>query len=145
VLAVAEQLLRQEGADPRVVIAAAILHDIGIQAAERKHGSSGGRFQEIEGPPMAERILRALRVDEETIGLVCQIIAHHHRGGLDSAEFRILWDADNLVNARDECGGGGSAGVGPRLQRILQTDGGRNLAAREFGAAGESVSGWRGA
>ena len=29
---------------------AAVLHDIGIHAAEEKYGSSSGKYQEIEGP-----------------------------------------------------------------------------------------------
>ena len=44
-----------EGGDPRIVVAAAVLHDIGIQEAERKHGSSGPQGQELEGPPIARR------------------------------------------------------------------------------------------
>jgi len=71
VLDLAEQILRQEDADARVVIAAAVLHDIGIQEAERKHGSSAGKYQEKEGPPIAERILRDLRFDETTVRHVC--------------------------------------------------------------------------
>ncbi|KKM04295.1 hypothetical protein LCGC14_1765640, partial [marine sediment metagenome] len=46
--------IREEG-DPGVVTAAALLHDIGIKEAERKHGSSEAHFKEIEGPPIARR------------------------------------------------------------------------------------------
>ena len=46
VLGHAEAILATEpAADAEVVTAAAILHDIGIQEAERKHGSSAGRWQ----------------------------------------------------------------------------------------------------
>ena len=134
VLDVAEQLLRQERADPRVVVAAAVLHDIGIQEAERKHGSSLGKFQELEGPPIAERILRSLGFDEEAVKRVCQIVAHHHRGDLDSIEFRLLWDADNLVNAREAGSGTGVEEVRLRLGQALMTNGGKRLAERMFGA-----------
>ena len=57
VLGHAERILSKEEADPLVVKAAAILHDIGIQAAERKHGSNAGPYQEQEGPSIAREIL----------------------------------------------------------------------------------------
>jgi len=38
------------------VIPASILHDVGIKAAEEKHGSSAGHFQELEGPEIARKI-----------------------------------------------------------------------------------------
>ena len=51
VLDFAEQILKGEQADPLVVRAAAVLHDIGIHEAERKHGSAAGKYQEMEGVP----------------------------------------------------------------------------------------------
>ena len=55
-----------------MVRAAAILHDIGIHEAERKHGSSSGRLQELEGPPIARAILEASNVDlaDELTGMI---------------------------------------------------------------------------
>ena len=134
VLDLAEQILRQEDADPRVVIAAAVLHDIGIQEAERKHGSPSGKYQELEGPPIAQRILGDLRFDESTVRHVCQIIAHHHSDGFDTIEFRVIWDADNLVNARGECDEEHLDATRRRLAGILKTGGGKLLAERLFGA-----------
>ena len=56
----AKDILREEGGNPLVVIASALLHDIGIQEGERKHGSSAGKYQEIEGPPIAREIMKDL-------------------------------------------------------------------------------------
>ena len=56
----AEELLSYIDADPVTTLAAAYLHDIGIHEAERKHGSSSGKWQEIEGPPIARKILTSL-------------------------------------------------------------------------------------
>ena len=42
----AEQLLEWEEGDYPIVIGVAVLHDIGIHEAERKHGSASGRYQE---------------------------------------------------------------------------------------------------
>ena len=57
VLKYAEQIHSAEGGDLIVITAAAILHDIGIHQAEQKYGSPAGKYQEIEGPPIAEKIL----------------------------------------------------------------------------------------
>ncbi len=103
VLDQAAEILRQEGGDPKVVIAAALLHDIGIQEAERRHGSAAPRFQEQEGPPIAKRILRELGVEGQIADHVCRIVGSHHSGGsIDSLEFRIIWDADWIVNISEE-------------------------------------------
>lgn len=41
---------------------AAILHDIGIPESEKKYGSCIGKYQEIEGPPIARVILENILV-----------------------------------------------------------------------------------
>lgn len=86
-----------------MVRVSAILHDIGIPESERKYNSSAGKYQEIEGPPIAKRIMEELSLDESVIGHVCDIIGSHHSAGrIDTPEFRILWDADWLVNIAEE-------------------------------------------
>jgi HD superfamily phosphodiesterase len=99
----AEQILAREAGDREVVVAAAILHDIGIHAAEKKHGSTAGKFQEIEGPPIANHILRRAGFPDEKISEVLTIIAHHHTPGVvKTTDFKILYEADRLVNIEDE-------------------------------------------
>ena len=99
VLDYAEQIQNVEGGDPLIVRAAAILHDIGIQEAERKHGSSAGKYQEIEGPPIAKEILENHEISAEAIEHICKIIANHHSvRDIDTTEFRIIWDADQILN-----------------------------------------------
>ena len=39
---------------------AAVLHDIGIKISEEKYQSSAGKYQELEGPPVAAVILKKL-------------------------------------------------------------------------------------
>ena len=58
--------------------AAALLHDIGIHEAERRHGSSAGPYQEQEGPAVARPLLSAAGADEGEIERICWLIAHHH-------------------------------------------------------------------
>jgi HD superfamily phosphodiesterase len=95
----AKDLLRYIDADETVTMTAAYLHDIGIPEAERKYGSCAGPHQEKEGPPVAQGILETLGAEAEFVETVCILIGRHHTpAGVDSPEFRILWDSDALVN-----------------------------------------------
>ena len=129
----AETIQEAEGGDPLTVRAAAILHDIGIHEAERKHGSAAGRFQEIEGPPIARAILEEFQLDDNTIDHVCRIVGSHHSAGdIDTREFRIVWDADWLVNIPDEHAGAGQEKLARLIARVFKTRCGRSLAERLF-------------
>ncbi len=137
VLKWAKQILKSEGGNRIVVVAAAILHDIGIQEAERKHGSSAPRHQELEGPPVARRILEDCGIlNAQDTDHVYRIVGSHHSGrDIDSLEFRIVWDADWLVNFRDvypcefgtDCKTRGRQ-CKKRLDKIFRTVAGRELA-----------------
>jgi putative nucleotidyltransferase with HDIG domain len=103
VLNFAEEINAAEGGNPLIVKAAAILHDIGIQQAERKYGSSAGKYQEMEGPIIAREILAKYDLDKETVEHIIKIIANHHSAkDIDTVEFRCVWDADWLVNFPEE-------------------------------------------
>ncbi len=78
---------------------AAYTHDIGIKPAKEKHGSSAGKLQEEEGPPVARVMLTEAGVSEEIIERVCYLIAHHHTyTDIDGLDYQILVEADFLVN-----------------------------------------------
>jgi hypothetical protein len=129
VLKYAEQIQAAEGGDETVITAAAILHDIGIHQAELKYGSPAGKYQEIEGPPIAEKILNDDGFDSEKIEHICKIIANHHSAkNIDTLEFRIIWDADWLVNIPDECGEMGKDKLRGFIEKIFKTNKGRQLA-----------------
>ncbi len=129
----AETIQEAEGGDPLTVRAAAILHDIGIHEAERKHGSAAGRFQEIEGPPIARAILEEFRLDDNTIDHVCRIVGSHHSAkDIDTREFRIVWDADWLVNISDEHADTGREKLAELIARVFETKLGRTLAEELF-------------
>lgn len=99
----AEKLMKAEGGDYPVIIGAAVLHDIGIHEAERKYGSSSGQYQEKEGPPIARRILAELGFPPHQIEEISEIIGNHHSPGkINTPNFKILYDADWLVNLKDE-------------------------------------------
>ncbi len=97
VLAVAERIARDEGADLRVVRAAALLHDIGRRHEERM-GPDPDRHEEVSAE-LAAPFLRSLGVSEPAIERVIEaILAHRHRRGRESAspEAACLYDADKL-------------------------------------------------
>lgn len=131
VLSFAEAILPVEGGDEEVVVAAALLHDIGIQEAERKYGSNAGRYQEMEGPPIARRILESLDAAPALIDEVCDIIAHHHSPReSETLNYKILYDSDMIVNLRDESPPAARARLGEKIGRLFFTRTGLK-AARE--------------
>ncbi len=133
VLDYAEQIQNVEGGDPLIVRAAAILHDIGIQEAERKYGSPAGKYQEIEGPPIAEEILKGYDISAEAIEHICRIIANHHSAkDIDTIEFRIVWDADQLVNLLTDSSRATNDKLKEIIDKTFKTGEGRRLAAELF-------------
>lgn len=133
VLNYAEQIQAAEGGDPLIVRAAAILHDIGIHEAERKYGSSAGKYQEIEGPPVARKILAKYDLDKLIVGHVCKIIANHHSAkDIDTLEFRIVWDADWLVNIPADFANIGKGELKHLVDKVFKTNRGRQIAIQSF-------------
>ncbi len=129
----AGEILDREPGDREVVMAAAFLHDIGIREAERKYGSSAGNLQEQEGPPVAREILSSLGYGEALIAEVCSIIASHHSPGeVETDNFRVIWDADWLVNIPDEVGLDDETRLRETIGRIFQTGTGRSIAERLY-------------
>ncbi len=128
VLLYAEEILKTEPGDRRVVVSAALLHDIGIPNAISKHGSSGHRFQEEEGPPVARKIMEDFGIDRVIIDKVSDIIGHHHSPGIgESDDFKIVYDADQIVNLAEREGAGAE-----KLSDSLLTGGGRAIINRIF-------------
>lgn len=83
--------------------AAALTHDIGIREAERLYGQCGGKLQEHLGPPEAKKMLDSLGFAPDVTERVCFLIAHHHTlDGVDALDWRILLEADFLVNMIEE-------------------------------------------
>lgn len=83
---------------------AAILHDIGIRPSEEKYGRCDGKLQEQEGPAYAKEILaQFLEVTAAETDRICYLIAHHHTyENVDGLDYRILLEADFLVNALED-------------------------------------------
>lgn len=133
VLKYAEQLLREEQADPYVVIPAAILHDVGITVAEEKYKSAAAEYQEKEGPAVAGRILVEMGYEDSNIYEICAIIARHHSPRkFEDTNFKVVYDADWLVNLRDEVGTKDKGKLKAAIDKVFLTSAGRRLAEEVY-------------
>jgi uncharacterized protein len=106
VFSYAQALGRLEGLDTdqqHILELTALLHDIGIHVSEQKYKSSAAHYQELEGPAVAEEILRKLSLPDKIIERVCFIISHHHTySAVDGPDFQLLVESDFLVNAVED-------------------------------------------
>ncbi len=85
--------------DDEIVIAAALLHDIGIKISEEKLGYNNGKTQEEFGPPAAEELLKSIDFPLAKIAIVKNIISNHHSPSkYDYPELELLKQADRIVN-----------------------------------------------
>ena len=109
----------------------AIVHDIGIKVSEEKYGSSNGKYQEKEGPAVAEPMLLSLRYDEAVIDRVLFLIAHHHTyNEIEGLDYQILVEADFLVNLFED---GSSRETAQKVQKnIFKTKTGNKYLSNLF-------------
>lgn len=131
----AEEIVKQEKGDPAVVLTAAYLHDIGIKEAERKYNSTAARYQEEEGPPIARWILEKLGANQELIEEVCDIIGHHHHPRVqETVNFKVVYDADLIVNLEEKQSEGPieQKKMGEIIEKVFLTEGGKALAKDVF-------------
>jgi len=85
--------------DYEVLVASALLHDIGIRQSEEDLGYNNGPTQEKYGPPIAEKLLQSTGFPPEKTRKVCEVIGNHHSRSLyDYIELKILKEADAMVN-----------------------------------------------
>lgn len=85
--------------DYEVLVASALLHDIGIKQSEEMLGYNNGTTQEKYGPPIAEKLLDSINFPPRKTRKVCEIIGNHHsRSRHDYVELKVLKEADRIVN-----------------------------------------------
>ncbi len=112
----AQELLRTEIGDPRVVMAAALLLDISQRGTE--------------SPMIARRIAKDTGSDQATIEHICRIVAGcHGMGDIDTPEFKIVWDADRLVEMLDESSYSSDKSKGI-IEKAFRTETGKRIAQR---------------
>ena len=137
VYAFAAYIGRKEGLDTRtqrILELAALVHDIGIHAAEEKHHSSAGKYQEQEGPALAAKLLADCGVPADIKERVAFLVGHHHTyTEVDGLDWRILLEADFLVNAYEDQLS--ESALRAAREKIFETDTGRHILDTMFGLA----------
>lgn len=114
-----------------VLETAAIVHDIGIKVAEEKYGKCGGNLQELEGPAVARDMLNNLSFDPHIVERVCYLVAHHHTyTDVDGIDYRILIEADFLVNLYED--NLSEPAVRHALNNIFRTKTGKEICQNMF-------------
>ncbi len=97
----------QENLDEQTLFileSAALVHDIGIRASEKKYGFQNGKMQEQEGPAVARELLTRIGgYSEAQIERICWLVAHHHTYHVcEDMDYQILIEADFLVNLYED-------------------------------------------
>jgi hypothetical protein len=114
-------------------VMAAALHDVGIKIAEDRFGSCTFNQQEELGPPAAAAILSGLSVPEESVDRIRFLIGHHHHpDSSEDPDFRLLIEADYLVNLEE---GNIPLSSLAAVERDFRTPGGKEFLALMFGHA----------
>lgn len=128
-----ETLLNYIDADRKIALCAAYLHQVGATEAQRKHQSCAGQFLEIEGPPVVRTLLEQLGAEESLVEHVCELVGRQHTpNGVDSPEFRILWDALALVNLESVAAQKTVEEIADALHNNLRTEPGYRLAVKKY-------------
>jgi hypothetical protein len=99
VLRFVEDILEHEKGNPKVVIAAGILYDIGLHEVGKEPERAKESDQEKDNLPTVRGILENSGSKAEVIEEVCQIIEnHHHPENINTLNGKIVYDAVRLVN-----------------------------------------------
>ncbi|MHC4593028.1 MAG: HD domain-containing protein, partial [Planctomycetota bacterium] len=123
VLELAEEIGREVGADPLVLVPAAILHDIG-----RAESLGGGNHGE-GGSRAAAGLLADLAIPGAVEREILGLIEHHHdRDRMEGVNGSALFDADLIVNLREDAGPDWEAVLGEQAL----TEAGKRIATREL-------------
>jgi hypothetical protein len=77
--------------------------------------------------------MEKLHLREEVIKEVCAIIASHHSPGeVDTLNFKILYDADWLVNLEDGVGRKDRGKLEKVINKVFLTETGKELAEKSY-------------
>lgn len=78
----------------------AIVHDISCPLCREKYGNTDGRHQEEESEALVKAFFEGSDIEGETLSHISWLVCNHHTYiNVDSIDYRILLEADYLVNA----------------------------------------------
>ena len=99
----AETIAALEGLDAETlntVVTAAIVHDIACPFCREKYGSCPGPYQEMESHKLLADFFSGTDIETSLLERVDYLVCHHHTyTDVDGIDYRILLEADFLVNA----------------------------------------------
>ena len=99
----ARELLAKEGGDPRIVLAAALLLEIGVERPGAADASVQMPIGQADGLVKVKQIMEGIGLDADTIECVCHLIGSYRAGRqFDSIELRIVADAHELAKLSAE-------------------------------------------
>ena len=102
------------------------MHDIACPACRKKYGNANGKYQELESPPLVEKFFEGTPVERRMAERISWLVAHHHTyTNVDGLDYRILLEADFLVNAGE--GGLSRAAIETMRQNVFRTETGIRL------------------
>ena len=119
-----------------ILESAALVHDIGIRASEKKYGHQNGKLQEQEGPAVARELLTRLSgFTDQQIERICWLVGHHHTYHVcEDLDYQILIESDFLVNLfEDEESPNAIRAV---LKNIFRTESGTRMLETMYGING---------
>ncbi len=112
--------------EQNVLEIAAYVHDIGIKKAEEMYNSCEGKLQEKLGPPIAKQLLADLIKEPCDLERICYLVGNHHTyNNINGRDYRILVEADFLVNLQEE--GINKSGIEAVYNKIFATEYGKYL------------------
>lgn len=128
-IAIAEKLTPHER---YTIEAAALVHDIGIKPAMEIYGTAAGPYQERAGMPEAKKLLDSLHFDLSVVDRVVYLVGKHHTyTDVDGIDYRILIEADFLVNLHENHAS--KEQVLEAYNAHFRTEAGRELCRTMFG------------
>ncbi|MGO5543621.1 HD domain-containing protein [Blautia sp. HCP3S3_H10_1] len=105
---------------------AAVIHDIACPVCRIKYGNTNGSNQEKESPRLVEDFLKDTDLDEQMKERINYLVSHHHTyTNVDGMDYRILLEADFLVNT-DESQMSQNA-IETAREKVFETETGRRL------------------
>lgn len=91
-----------DGETQRILEIASIVHDIACPLCREKYGRADGALQEQESEPILRDFLAGYDLPEKVLEREIFLVCHHHTiTGVDGLDWRILLEADFLVNAEE--------------------------------------------
>lgn len=125
----AEEILRKEKGDWHIVIPASILHDVGIKDLKNREEPSKPYYPEAESAGIARGMLLKFGLKAQHIDQICEIIAHHHTPGvINTLNFRILYDADQLAGLKNSPDTSNKARLKALIDEVFLTPAGKEIA-----------------